>query len=173
MSSTEGIPILLSLLGLLSGLSIPSELQYAETSLDDPIVKVFVVYRPLESLSTIFPILAAILSHSGLLLRTDTGGHYLLEYANDGKAHLKEVEYTINEKTTEGCRRLGYESIKMCGYSWEKQLEGRRPPPGKTPNIAKREMQKLMPFGFDITEGEMRHTAQRRLRDAWGILKDD
>ncbi|KAF7723988.1 hypothetical protein EC973_001448 [Apophysomyces ossiformis] len=132
-------------------------------------------------------------THTGLLLETSTGHYYLVEYTNDSKAHLYEVEYPVKEKrnlfdpntmvndfviTKVLDDRVQYlidppERIEMHGYTWEKKRLRRKPSPEKTPDIAKREMEELMPIGYNLMENEVCHTALCRLLEKWGLLDDD
>jgi len=142
----------------------------SESSSDSQITRVFIVRRNLNVPGSVIARAVTHVTgsgygaHSALLLKTKDGKDFLLEYMSDGNSHLYDVKYTVT-KTYE---KESYEDIIMNDKSWTKQLKGSEAPSGKTPNIAKKEMQEQMK-GYSVSKDEVCHTAQERLRKLWKL----
>lgn len=121
--------------------------------------------QPLNSIGTF--------AHSALLLQTDQGNTYALEYQRDGKAHLTLGE----QKAMRENRQKGIAHIQMVGWSngrvsdfyWERQLDGVPVLGNWSPQQLQQMMQDSMQ-GYSVLRKEHCHTAQRRLRSALGLV---
>jgi hypothetical protein len=110
-------------------------------------------------------------SHSGLVLTTENGETYLLEYMSDAKTHLNKVKINVKETKDDhqivqmnGWSDTGIKSFKWTLQKTGSQLDGSR---------SARELQGLMQTGmngYSLVKFEQCHTAQQRLRNYLGIL---
>ncbi len=105
--------------------------------------------------------------HSALLLKTESGNCYVLEYMGDSQAHLTKAE----QKTISHDKKRQIARIKMAGWTkmmpaefeWERQLAGQSIEPAYTPDELRELMQGLM-RRYSVWNKEHCHTAQERLR---------
>jgi hypothetical protein len=132
--------------------------------------RVYVMRRPLnrQPLNSI-----GAFAHSALLLQTDRGNTYVLEYHRDSKAHLTLA--APNEIVEN--RRKGVAIIKTAGWAngqvgefyWERELIGTPVSGAWTPQELQQRMQESM-RGYSVLKMEHCHTAQQRLRSELGLL---
>jgi hypothetical protein len=136
----------------------------------DKVVQIFVMRRPLDG-----PVLGSVrrFRHSALLLRTDRGRYYTLEYTNDSRAHLTEGRPALFEVPAEGraiVAMAGYVGGRTEEARWECEAAGLVVPPEWSPADLQQKMQSLMK-PYSIWRREHCHTAQERLRRELRILR--
>jgi len=121
--------------------------------------------QPLTSIGTF--------AHSALLLQTDQGNSYALEYQRDGKAHLTlGKQKAIRENRQKGIahiRMVGWANGEVSDYYWERQLVGEPIFEHWSPQELQQKMQDSMQ-GYSLLKREHCHTAQLRLRSALGLV---
>ena len=109
-----------------------------------------------------------IYSHSALILEM-ADGMCLLEYMNDGKAHLSNIP-PVSE--WESCRSKVCTSLKDYkgnSYEWSRQSTGKELRIPVTPQEAKKKMQNIMGPKYGWIRNNC-HKAQRKLREEWNIF---
>ena len=136
---------------------------------DNKVVHVYVIRRKLagQPIGSVREF-----AHSALLLKTEKGEFFTLEYMSDSKAHLTKGTPKIIKEN----KKKKYADIKMEGYvdgktkvcEWERQLTGKKVDPKYTPEELRTKMQDLMKK-YSIWKKEHCHTAQERLREFLGI----
>ncbi|XP_048584121.1 fibropellin-1 isoform X2 [Nematostella vectensis] len=151
--------------------STPSAVTTAVTTVvRDRVVRVYVIRRELIWLW----FTCGILAHSGLILQTESGKEYVLEYMDDGKALL----YPANYKIKKGDHPDGATFIEMPDkdgkdHDWTKQNKGTAMPADidVTPQEAQSQMQKIVGDNYNFLWNNC-HAAQEALRLAWGLKVD-
>lgn len=132
---------------------------------------IFVMRRPLnrQPLNSI-----GAFAHTALLLHTDQGSTYVLEYQRDSKAHLTSgVQKEIVENRKKGIaniRMAGWANGRVSEFYWERQLIGDPVPGNWTPQELQQRMQDSMK-GYSVLKMEHCHTAQQRLRSELGLIR--
>jgi hypothetical protein len=133
------------------------------------VVRLYVVRRVLDGMG--LPRFRQ-LAHSGVLLRTEGGDLYLLEYMADSRAYLTP---TNPQQIQDNGDHL---VIKMTGraenglkeFIWTRQKRGVALDGNSTPDDLLLRMQALMNSGYSVLKQEQCHTAQERLRMALGVF---
>lgn len=135
----------------------------------EKVSRIYVMRRPLtgQPLNSI-----GSFAHSALLLQTDQGNSYALEYQRDGKAHLTLGEQkAIRENHQKGIayiQMVGWTNGRVADFYWERQLIGAPVLGNWSPQELQQKMQDSMK-GYSVLKMEHCHTAQRRLRSALGL----
>ena len=136
----------------------------------ETVSRIYVMRRPLngQPLTSI-----GTFAHSALLLQTDQGNSYALEYQRDGKAHLTwGKQKAIREDRQKGIahiRMVGWANGRVSDFYWERQLVGDPVLDHWSPQALQQKMQDSMQ-GYSVLKKEHCHTAQQRLRSALGLV---
>lgn|ERR1711973_73082 len=160
--------VVLILLGVLALCTLPDTAD-ASCSSSDRIARVYVIRRNLS----LFRIRWRLVAHSGLILQMRDGHQCVLEYLEDGLAHI----YDANPISTRNCwfgrrckvLRMRDNENKM--YTWTRQKYGTAFPShlgSVTPQDAQTKMQSLMGYNYNVLTNNC-HKAQEKLRRAWGM----
>jgi hypothetical protein len=113
------------------------------------------------------------LSHSALLLRTERGRYYTLEYMGDSQAHVTEGTPALLATPS---RQVAVVAMKgqidgqPTEAKWECDLTGPRIQPKWSAGELQQKMQSLM-RPYSVWRREHCHTAQERLRRELRILR--
>ena len=146
--------------------SAPQQLAHSAEGTEGQLVtRVYIIRRPLEGapFGSVGP-----LAHSGLLLQTKAGEHYVLEYMDDSRVHL--TAGTPEEQQRNARRKVaiikmnGVASGRVASFEWERQLRGLAIDPKWTPQQLHEKMQSLM-APYSLWRAENCHQAQERLRE--------
>lgn len=135
----------------------------------EKVSRIYVMRRPLnrQPLNSL-----GAFAHSALLLQTDQGNSYVLEYQRDSKAHLtlsKQQDIVENRKKgVANIRMAGWANGRVAEFYWERQLIGDPVPGNWTPQELQQRMQDSMK-GYSVLKKEHCHTAQQRLRSELGL----
>lgn len=135
----------------------------------DGVVRLYVVRRELDGI--LFPRFRQ-LAHSGVLLQTEGGDLYLLEYMADAKAHLTPANpQLLQDKGNHLVIQMsGKAANGLKEFKWTRQKRGVELDGRFTPKNLLLKMQAQMNSGYSVLEKEQCHTAQERLRRALGVF---
>ena len=141
-------------------------------------VHIYVVRRPLGEADLKQSLLNRnVLAHSAVLLKTDDGRHALLEYMDDSKVYVTEVNPKIEKEVKDD----SYAVLKMQGtinggklqlFRWTRQLKGSKLDGSKTLSDLKKLMAEGMKEASYSIPKHTCHRGQERLRKALGLKVD-
>lgn len=147
--------------------------QFDDDYVNSKVEHIYVIRRPLHNT----PTTCGIVAHSALLLQTNKGTHYVLEYMSDSKSYLTNVNYKmvahkdiVDPKTyvipevLDQKRILPNDMIEIDGILWTKQTHGEKVTKNWSPSMMKIQMETLMSKGYSVVNYEVCHTAQERTR---------